>query len=715
MNKFFLFLLAFTTTLFPQIDSIFNRISTDSLIFSVKELTGIGPVLVNGKVDTIKTRYYMTTYNRLATEFISEKMKRTGLNSALHHFHGESLGGAVVEFTDIAFSHGDQFPLFLCTDWGEIFIAEDFQSEIISLTASALPNTNRLDWIKMSSDSKIFAAGKNGYFIKSIDNGLNWSKINTGLNHLTDFLLVENNLILIDKTGKIWSSIDEGESWTEISVISEAELRTGTYAGNNLILIGGKDLQTGNGIIYKSEDLGLTWNEVNYSFETPITSIFAYNDSYIWITGDSNYIHYTHSGLDNLITTTYSDNDSTSKRIFFSNTSSGWIIGDKSKIYHSSNGGENWSLISEIDTPSVVNDVLFIDNNNGILIGEDYTNVVTLDGGSTWVDYTIPLLANVIAELPGTTHPDKVIIVTAHSDNQLNNDGKYFLSYGADDDASGVAVLFELARFFNDHPIPYTLKFIAIPDEEVAGIGAGLVADNILSLPDTIKLCIDFDMVGYDNIFPNLLSMCYLEDTSTNDIFYRLGDKLQVLQIPIALNREIGVTVPNLGGFYYNGFPVFGFFEGRLGGLVNPNYHKITDTWSSLNYNYLTNVTKTAAVLIHFFANETLVSIKYEPDIPSEFNMSQNFPNPFNPTTKIKFTIPGRTEYYSVPQTVTLKVFDVLGNEIVTLINEELSAGEYEVEFNVDQVSRPEISSGIYFYQLTFDNFIQTKKMILLK
>ena len=114
MNKFFLFLLAFTTTLFPQIDSIFNRISTDSLISSVKELTGIDPVLVNGKVDTIKTRYYMTTYNRLATEFISEKMKRTGLNSAIHQFHGESIGGADVEFTDIAFSNGDQFPLFLC-------------------------------------------------------------------------------------------------------------------------------------------------------------------------------------------------------------------------------------------------------------------------------------------------------------------------------------------------------------------------------------------------------------------------------------------------------------------------------------------------------------------------------------------------------------------------------------------------------------------------
>jgi hypothetical protein len=74
---------------------------------------------------------------------------------------------------------------------------------------------------------------------------------------------------------------------------------------------------------------------------------------------------------------------------------------------------------------------------------------------------------------------------------------------------------------------------------------------------------------------------------------------------------------------------------------------------------------------------------------------------------------------------VSLKVFDVLGNEVATLVNEELHAGEYEAEFNVAQVSRPEISSGIYFYQLLVSDFqskdgkagefIQTKKMVLLK
>jgi len=107
---------------------------------------------------------------------------------------------------------------------------------------------------------------------------------------------------------------------------------------------------------------------------------------------------------------------------------------------------------------------------------------------------------------------------------------------------------------------------------------------------------------------------------------------------------------------------------------------------------------------------------KEENPIPTEFKLEQNYPNPFNPTTKIKFTIPtppssspllkGRNEVGFV----TLKVYDVLGNEITTLVNERKPAGNYEVEF-----SGSDLTSGIYFYQLKSGLFMQTKKMVLLR
>jgi len=100
---------------------------------------------------------------------------------------------------------------------------------------------------------------------------------------------------------------------------------------------------------------------------------------------------------------------------------------------------------------------------------------------------------------------------------------------------------------------------------------------------------------------------------------------------------------------------------------------------------------------------EMVTSVEDENISPSAFSLSQNYPNPFNPNTNIRYQIP---EF----SFITLKVYDVLGNEIANLINGEKPAGEYQVEFDGEG-----LSSGIYFYQLKFKDFIQTKKMILLK
>jgi len=97
------------------------------------------------------------------------------------------------------------------------------------------------------------------------------------------------------------------------------------------------------------------------------------------------------------------------------------------------------------------------------------------------------------------------------------------------------------------------------------------------------------------------------------------------------------------------------------------------------------------------------VNVEGEVNLPTEFSLSQNYPNPFNPTTSLQYAISSR-------QFVSLKVFDVLGNEIATLVNEEKSAGEYKVEFRAER-----LPSGIYNYQLKAGSFIQTKKMVLLK
>jgi hypothetical protein len=89
--------------------------------------------------------------------------------------------------------------------------------------------------------------------------------------------------------------------------------------------------------------------------------------------------------------------------------------------------------------------------------------------------------------------------------------------------------------------------------------------------------------------------------------------------------------------------------------------------------------------------------------MPQTFSLSQNYPNPFNPATTIKYQIPELSF-------VTIKVYDVIGNEIETLVNEEKPEGTYEITWNAER-----LSSGVYFYQLSTEKFADAKKMIILK
>jgi len=94
---------------------------------------------------------------------------------------------------------------------------------------------------------------------------------------------------------------------------------------------------------------------------------------------------------------------------------------------------------------------------------------------------------------------------------------------------------------------------------------------------------------------------------------------------------------------------------------------------------------------------------KISTEIPSLFSLSQNYPNPFNPNTKIKFDLPKNVN-------VKLTLYDMLGREIETLVNEQLNAGSYEVNWDGTKYT-----SGVYYYRLNAGEFVETKKMILMK
>jgi hypothetical protein len=101
--------------------------------------------------------------------------------------------------------------------------------------------------------------------------------------------------------------------------------------------------------------------------------------------------------------------------------------------------------------------------------------------------------------------------------------------------------------------------------------------------------------------------------------------------------------------------------------------------------------------------NASVTGVEGETELPTEFSLSQNYPNPFNPSTTIEFALPVSGKY-------SLKIFDILGQEVASLINGELNGGMHKITFNAQQ-----FASGMYIYRLTGNNVNITKKMMLMK
>ena len=107
--------------------------------------------------------------------------------------------------------------------------------------------------------------------------------------------------------------------------------------------------------------------------------------------------------------------------------------------------------------------------------------------------------------------------------------------------------------------------------------------------------------------------------------------------------------------------------------------------------------------ILNWFGITTGVERRTNDQIPNAFKLSQNYPNPFNPNTTINFSVPKQTN-------VLIKVYDILGKEVATLVNGEKAAGNYSVDFNASK-----LTSGMYVYNIQAGNYTATKKMMLLK
>lgn len=172
------------------------------------------------------------------------------------------------------------------------------------------------------------------------------------------------------------------------------------------------------------------------------------------------------------------------------------------------------------------------------------------------------------------------------------------------------------------------------------------------------------------------------------------------------------ITAPSWNGFEYrygfsNGGDLtletagFGAFAYRVRYIEQNGYRSFVQPYSAPQDNWFLTENKSSE-----WEEEPagdIVGVKETNLVANKFSLNQNYPNPFNPTTQIRFSIPSAN-------VVTLKVFNLLGEEVKTLINESMNVGSYEINFNASN-----LASGLYLYTLTAGDFVSTKKMLLLK
>ncbi|MBI5403445.1 MAG: T9SS type A sorting domain-containing protein [Ignavibacteriae bacterium] len=149
------------------------------------------------------------------------------------------------------------------------------------------------------------------------------------------------------------------------------------------------------------------------------------------------------------------------------------------------------------------------------------------------------------------------------------------------------------------------------------------------------------------------------------------------------------------------------------------DYHRMLKTGTyTLTFKSQGYYPKTISGVYVKMDSTTVLNVKLRPmasgisgnESPISFMLSQNYPNPFNPLTNIKYSIPEYGKWKTENGMVTLKVFDLLGKEVVVLVNQKQSPGDYEIKFDGGK-----LSSGIYFYKLTAGDFSDVKSMILIK
>ena len=600
------------------------------------------------------------------------------------------------------------------------------------------PVTDFLYKVTFKNNTEGFIGGSNGTLLKTFDGGVNWQYNTVGPYTIWDISFINNSKgILVENDSRIYTSSDGGNTWSEKTFSSIWSLRSCKYLTNSNCLILG---QLGN--IYKSYNNGNNWTYKVLGSRNNLNDIKFINNGIGYVVGDNGTILKT-TNYGQVWETLSSPTSESLNSISFPGNHHGYIVGDNSVFLKTVDGGENWTCGS-IPNNYDLTTSFFLNDNIGWVAGLYNKILKTTDAGNTWI------LQNINeTELININSLEMVNEETGYA---CGNYSSYFppksfilktTNGGSNWNIIKTQILSEFESvFFIDSENGWVVDHLNSNTLHTTNGGnnwdtVGVSGNYIYFWNDLYGIVLDYHAVGNDvyltsdggnnwilkpNFVDRYLYSAYID---INGIWIAgmygtiLHHDFSILPVELnsfSANLDNGnviltwqtSTETNSHGFEIErsldkiSWITIGFIEGK-GTTTEPQQYSYSDNRSDMSASEIYYRLKQ----IDFNGSFEYSDVIGVMITPSTFSLEQNYPNPFNPNTAITYQIP--TEQF-----VTLKVYDVLGSEVATLVNEEKPAGSYELNFPATG-GASKLASGVYYYQLRAGSFIVTKKMILVK
>ncbi|MBI5475790.1 MAG: T9SS type A sorting domain-containing protein [Ignavibacteriales bacterium] len=661
--------------------------------------------------------------------------------------------------------------LFAGTTGGGVFRSSDYGTTWNMVNDGLLNSYVNSLTFSPDASTNLFAGTSSGGVFLSTDDGDNWQEVNSGLTNfdVRSFATIGTKLFAGTYGSGVFLSTNQGTSWIAVNTgLTNKYVRSFVVSGTDLFAGTGSNT---SGYVFLSTDDGANWTEVSTGL--PNTSIYslAVKESTIFA-GTGGYAH----GYGVYISTDQGGNWSTANSGLPSDKRVNVFVAKEATIfagtdvgaYLSTDNGGSWTasgLLHRVYALAVDSANLFAGTK--IPSGEKGVSLST-DNGTTWTEvnlgltdlgirflivhgsylyagtttggvYRRTLSEFFIQTITASAGPYGTIkasgSVTVENGGNLKftiepNDGYYVDSLIVDDVKTDSTTSYTFLNVTGNHTIRATFaKCLSTQDINVNSKW------NLVSVPSNVT---DYSV---RNLFPSALTLAYAymdgyyeESRLINGAGYWLkfngsqsiqitGCDLSAVSIDVMpgwnLIGSIGVpVVTNSITSYPQRMITSRFFGYSDGYFVSDTIQPGSGYWVKVNeggilfLNAFVNATN-AANLIKIVPSgdqppEAPTDSETVNMIPLTYSLSQNYPNPFNPSTKLSFVVVHSSF-------VSLKVYDVLGKEVATLVKENKPAGKYEVKFDGCSDEGQNLPSGIYFYRLTTGTTAETKKLVLIR